>query len=85
MLLHWGTEYFEKLLPHHLQQRIKEFRVDPHIEMGAPVPYMKADTGEIMKNVETPTISRVSRKKIRKILTEGARLDIRVCWRHLHA
>lgn len=43
------------------------------------MPYFNAETGEIMKNVETPTISRVSRKKIRKLLTEGENLDIRVC------
>lgn len=78
MLLHWGTEYFEKLLPDHLLKRTKEARVDPKIDGLTTVPYLNAETGELMRDIELPTVNRVSRKKIRKLLTEDQYLDIKV-------
>ncbi len=77
-MLHWGTEYLEKLLPQELQFRMKEIRVDPSFEMEAPVPMLKGDTGEVLKMIETPVINRVSRRKIRKLLSTDGSLDIRV-------
>lgn len=78
MLLHWGTEYFEKLLPEHLLKRTREARVDPTIDGLTLVPYLNAETGEIIKNIELPTVNRVSRKKVRRLLTEGQDLHIKV-------
>lgn len=78
MLLHWAAEYFEKLLPEHLLKRQKEARVDPKIDGVTSVPYLNAETGEIVKNIDLPSAERVSRNKIRKLLTEGEDLDIEV-------
>ena len=79
MLLHWGTEYFQKVLPRHLQERMKEPRVDPsHGEMVEPIPYLDGATGEVMGRVPTNVINRVSRKKLRRFLTEGENLEIKV-------
>lgn len=80
MLLHWGTEYLEKLLPSHLRQRIKEPRCDSNLETSdgvAPIPFLNAVTEETM--AEIPLIgNRLSRRKLRKFLTEEENLNIQV-------
>ncbi|KAF2483759.1 putative monooxygenase [Neohortaea acidophila] len=76
MVLHWGTEYFEKLLPDHLLSRIEETRVDPSIDALSSVPQIKADTGAVMYAIPMPVANRVSRAKIRKLLL-GDGLDIK--------
>ena len=74
MLLHWGGEYLLKNLTPDLQARIKEPRVDPNYDWDAPVPHLNGKTGEILKRVPAPVITRVSRRKLRKFLAPG--LDI---------
>ncbi|KAF2170151.1 hypothetical protein M409DRAFT_19757 [Zasmidium cellare ATCC 36951] len=76
MLLHWGTEYLYKPLPTHLQARFKEPRVDPSVEVFDPIPYFHGASGEILKRVTTKEINRVSRKKLRKFLSEGEDLNL---------
>lgn len=78
MLLHWGTEYLERVLPEHLRARIKEPRVDPHYDMVDPIPYINGETGEVMSRVPTEVITRVSRKRLRRFLSEGEDLNIKV-------
>jgi hypothetical protein len=83
MLLHWGAEYLERLLPPHLQARIKEPRCNPHLDAGAkipPVPFVNALTGNVMAEIpiEGMSVNRISRMKLRRFLTEGEDLDIRV-------
>lgn len=77
MVLHWGTEYFEKLLPDHLLSRIEETRVDPSIDALSSVPQIKADTGAVMYAIPMPVANRVSRAKVRKLLLNDG-LDIKV-------
>lgn len=82
MLVHWGAEYLDKLLPSHLQARVKEFRCDPFLETSAdipPVPYVNALTGEKMAEIPMAGINRVSRMKLRQFLTHGENLSIQVC------
>lgn len=67
-----------KTLPPHLQARMKEPRVDPSHEMIDPIPYFNAATGEILHGVPTDVINRVSRRKLRRFLSEGQDLDIQV-------
>ncbi|KAK5741894.1 hypothetical protein LTR17_003642 [Elasticomyces elasticus] len=77
MLLHWGTQFLENVLPEHLRKRIKEPRVDPRCEMAElPVPHFNGLTGEIIARVSSNVITRVSRKKLRRFLTDGEDLDI---------
>ena len=80
MLLHWASEYLEKVLPDHLKARIKEPRVDPSHEMVDPVPYLNGETGQVMNTIPTDVITRFSRKKLRKFLTEGEDLNITVSY-----
>ena len=59
--------------------RIKEVRVDPSHEMTEPIPYMNGKTGEVIGRVLNNVIARVSRKKLRRFLTEGEDLHVKVC------
>ncbi|KAL8897693.1 MAG: hypothetical protein Q9192_002447 [Flavoplaca navasiana] len=80
MLLHWGAEYLERILPSHLQARIQEPRCDPHLDTltsTQPVPYVDAFTGKILAGVPMDGINRVSRMKLRRFLTQGENLNIR--------
>ena len=81
MLLHWGTQYLVNVLPDHLRERIKEPRVDPACELAdKPVPYFNGATGDIITRVPSEVITRVSRKKLRRFLTEGEDLNIQVSY-----
>ncbi|KAL8722376.1 MAG: hypothetical protein Q9181_007501, partial [Wetmoreana brouardii] len=80
MLLHWGADYLAKILPPHLQTRMKEPRCDPHLNTLTgipPVPYVDASTGDVLAEVPMQGINRVSRMKLRRFLTQGENLDIR--------
>lgn len=76
MLLHWGTEHLEEILPDHLKERIREPRVDPANEIMASTPYINGKTGEIIGTVPTKVITRFSRAKLRRFLTKGENLNI---------
>lgn len=76
MLLHWGTEHLEAVLPDHLRERVREPRVDPDNEIMAPTPYINGKTGEIIGTVPTKIITRLSRGKLRRFFTEGENLNI---------
>ena len=79
MLLHWGAEYLEKVLPPHLQARIKELRCDPTLDTSkgiAPVPYVDALSGKVLASIPLAGGNRVSRMKIRRFLTRGENLNI---------
>lgn len=81
MLLHWGAEYLEKILPLHLLARIKETRCDPHLDTQAnvtPIPYVDAYSGKLIAEVPMEGINRVSRAKLRRFLTQGQDLSIQV-------
>lgn len=81
-MLHWGTEYLEKVLPSHLQARIKETRCDPHLDTLPgipPVPFVNALTGELVAEFPMQGINRISRMKLRRFLTQGENLNIQVC------
>ena len=72
-------QVLNELLPLDLQARIREPRVDPHCETFEPVPHLNGKTGDVIGTVSSEVITRVSRKKLRRFLTEGRGLDIRVC------
>ena len=81
MLLHWGAEYLEKVLPPHLQARVKEPRCDPHLDTGTsvpPVPFVDAHTGETIIGIPIEGLNRVSRMKLRRFLMDGETLNVQV-------
>lgn len=82
MLLHWGQEYLTKLLPAHLVPRLRETRCDPEITEDEVslhgVPYVDAFTGDLIAEIPMQGVNRVSRMKLRRFLTDGQNLNIKV-------
>lgn len=80
MLLHWGTEYLRNLIPQRLHGRLNEITVDPNYEFrpNETFPHLNADTGEIIGQVSMPTLTRVSRLRLRTFLSKEQNLNIQV-------
>lgn len=80
MLLHWGDQYLRKLIPEDLESRLHETRVDPHYHFKPDerIPHLDADTGEIVRYVQMPVLTRVSRKRLRQFLSENQDLKLMV-------
>lgn len=79
MSLHWGGEFLDQVLSPTLRSKKKQIEVDPKYDASN-------DTGFIMCNGETAEVilimagvspRRVSREKLRSLLSEE--LDIQVC------
>lgn len=82
MLLHWGQEYLTKLLPSHLVPRLKEVRCDPMLTEDeaslSGVPFVDAFSGDLIAEIPMQGVNRVSRMKLRRFLTSGQNLNIKV-------
>lgn len=82
MLLHWGQEYLTKLLPAHIVPRLREVRCDPGLtedgDSTKGVPYVDALTGDLIAEIPMQGVNRVSRMKLRRFLTDGQNLNIKV-------
>jgi hypothetical protein len=82
MLLHWGEEYLKRLLPDHLVVQLRKVRCDPDLTEDEAtlrgVPYVDALTGELIAEIPMQGVNRVSRMKLRRFLTDGQDLDIKV-------
>lgn len=71
-----------KNLPSDLQARFDETLVDPTYggnNDAAPIPHVNGETGEVMARIAMPGMVRVSRKKLRKLLTSKRDVNIAVC------
>jgi len=83
MLLHWGAAYLEKLLPEDMVPRMTEFRCNPFLDdsaiAGKKVPFVNALTGKTLAEIPMGGVNRVSRMKLRRFLTDGQSLAIKVC------
>jgi hypothetical protein len=81
MLLHWGAQYLLPNLPSDMQARINEPTVDNFYNWseGGPVVHMNGKTGEIILRIPSDDpIIRVSCKKLRKFLSEGIDIQVRI-------
>jgi hypothetical protein len=79
MLLHWGEEYLRKVLPESLAANLIDITVDTNYPWGPneKYPHLDAETGEIVRWVEMPTITRVSRKRLRRFLSrQGSNITV---------
>src|ERR1700712_3670220 len=75
MTIHWSKPLLEKLLPLDLWERIQEAQTDPSFDAKAAIdyviPFYDAKTGNHIKNAPMPHAIRVSRKKMRKFVSQG--------------
>jgi hypothetical protein len=78
MSLHWGGEFLSTALPPELRARLKECDCDPFYE-GVDNSFCQCNgqTGEIILHMQGVMPRRVSRRKLRALLSEG--IDIQVC------
>ncbi|QKX59694.1 uncharacterized protein TRUGW13939_06834 [Talaromyces rugulosus] len=76
MQLHWGKEHLFKVLPESLRLRFDEVLVDPHFKDDLPFPHINGETGEVIAEIRMPGLVRVSRGKLRKLLSGGQQVTI---------
>lgn len=78
MGIHWSLPLLEKLLPADLFSRLRETQNDPFYEPQDSdlLQMYSGKSGEVLKALPMGKIIRVSRRKLRKFLTEG--IDVQV-------
>ncbi|QKX55334.1 uncharacterized protein TRUGW13939_02426 [Talaromyces rugulosus] len=78
ILLHWAMPLFEKLLPEEVINNLSEAICNPYLDFNPKVeclPCYNGITGELLFKSPLPGSRRVSRKRLREVLSQG--LDIR--------
>lgn len=79
MSIHWSRPLLEQLLPEDILARLREAAVDPSFDSseagGYLVPFYNGKTGEHIIDMPMKNAIRVSRRKMRKLCSEG--LDIK--------
>jgi hypothetical protein len=77
MTLHWGQAYINKCIPPDLQARFNEVHCDPFYgDQDLTLPHYNGKTGEKLFAMPGERPVRISRRKLRNLLSEG--LDIQV-------
>jgi hypothetical protein len=79
MSLHWGGEFLTKVLPPNLRDRLEEINTDPDHDFSSDSGFVQCngETGEAILVMPGVMPRRVSRRKLRTLMSEG--LDIEVC------
>jgi hypothetical protein len=81
MSIHWSRPLLVNILPAELLERISEAQVDPSIDSsdgaGYSVPFYNGKTGEHIIAMPMINAVRVSRRKMRKLCSDG--IEIKVC------
>jgi hypothetical protein len=77
MVLHWGVDHVNTLLPEDLLKRLPWIQCDPcyeHEHEHGPVPdirFLNAKTGALFSTVATKGMRRASRRKTQVFFSEG--------------
>ncbi|KAK4555863.1 hypothetical protein LTR86_007083 [Recurvomyces mirabilis] len=80
--LHWGFELIAKLLPSELHSRIDEILCDPFYkqsEQDADLVTYAGHTGEVLIRTPASNARSVSRKKIRRLFSQGLEIQYAKC------
>lgn len=78
MNLHWGGEYLDKVLSPELKARLRECNCDPfYDQVDNTYTVCNGKTGEVILAMQGVMPRRVSRRKLKALLSEG--IDIQVC------
>lgn len=78
MALHWGGEFLTKGLPPDLRDRLDEINTDPEHDFSSESGFVQCngETGEVILVMSGVMPRRISRRKLRSLMSEG--LDIEV-------
>lgn len=77
MSLHWGGEFLNKILPPDLKARLKECNCDSFYDKDDDsYLHCNGQTGDVILAMQGVLPKRVSRRKLRALLSEG--IDIQV-------
>ncbi|KAI9813308.1 MAG: hypothetical protein M1827_004250 [Pycnora praestabilis] len=74
MALHWATQYVGSCLPPDLADRTSEMMTDPFTTVNPDdnvLPFHNGKTGELLANLPIKNTVRISRRKMRKLCSEG--------------
>jgi len=84
MSLHWGGEFLPTVLPPKLRDRLEEINTDPEHDFASEEGFVQCNglTGEVVMVMPGMMPRRVSRRKLRGLLSEG--LDVEVCLAREH-
>lgn len=79
MSLHWGGEFLTKVLPPELRERLNEINVDPEHDFSSEKGYVQCngETGEVILVMPGAMPRRVSRRKLRGLMSEGLDIEVR--------
>lgn len=79
MALHWAMESLAPILPDEILSRLDEARTDPFLNLtgeDAAIPLYDGKTGKLLTKVGGGPFLRVSRSKLRKLLSEGVEVKV---------
>lgn len=77
MTLHWGAQNLGRCLPEDIQARLTEARADPFLDLtgeDASMNYFNGKTGELLFKAGNDFMTRISRSKLRNLLSEGIKI-----------
>lgn len=80
MSLHWGGEFLETTLPPHLRERLNEVDTDPEHDFSSEKGFVQCngETGEVIMVMPGVMPRRVSRRKLRGLLSEGVDVEVSI-------
>ena len=79
MSLHWGGEFLSTVLPQHLRDRLEEINTDSEHDFASESGFVQCngETGEVIMIMPGVMPRRVSRRKLRGLLSEGIDIEVR--------
>ena len=78
MSMHWGGEFLARILPPELRARLPEIDTDPHYDNSKDQGFTQCngETGEVLVIMQGTMPRRVSRQKLRVLLSEGLNIEV---------
>lgn len=82
MSLHWGGEFLSTVLPLHLRPRLDEINTDPEHDFSSEKGFVQCngETGDVILVMPGTMPRRVSRRKLRALMSEGLNIEVK----HIH-
>lgn len=75
--MHWGLHFLKQCIPEEMIPKIQQMMTDPSYDMHDDgYPFCNGKTGELLKVVPSDMSLRLSRRKIRAVLSEGIHVNV---------